>query len=262
MMIINDYVNRYPNKIQLIKDKKKLGAKGSFLELLQYSKAKYTMFADQDDYWLKDKISTTIAFIQENEIAELPVLVYTDLMVTDEHLNVISESFIRTEGINTFRNNLNNLLSENIANGCAIGINSKLREIVITKDLNLIRMHDWWLSLVASCFGRIIFINKPTIKYRQHASNEVGTINTNSLSYVMNRAGDLKKTSKAINDNYLQAEEFLKCYESELSSQQIDLLSRFIDLKGCGILTKLKVFNKYHLWRGSLLKSIGLLLLK
>ena len=260
--IIEKYVERFPKKIQLIKDSKKLGAKGNFLELLKYSKAEYTLFADQDDFWLKDKISTTIAYLQENETVSLPILVHTDLLVTDKDLNILSESFIATEQIRTYRSNLNNLLSENIATGCTIGINRSLREMVKYNNIDNIRMHDWWLVLIASCFGKIVFIDKPTIEYRQHSNNEVGAIKTSSISYVSDRTSNLNKTQNAVDSNYQQAEEFLKCYGSKLSSSQIDLLGHFIGLKGCGILTKLKVFNKYDLWRSSLLKSIGLLLLK
>ncbi len=260
--IIEKYLNDFPDKIRLIQDNKRLGTKGNFLELLKHSDAKYTMFADQDDYWLKDKISTTIAYLQNHEIDKLPLLVHTDLMVTDKDLNVVSESFVTTEQIKTYRSDLNNLLSENIATGCTIGINKMLREMVKYNDINNIRMHDWWLVLIASCFGKVVFINKPTIKYRQHGNNEVGSVETSSLKYVANRVGNSEKTSKSINDNYKQAEELLNCYKSKLSSQQLELLNHFIDTKGCGILTKLKVFNKYHLWRSSLLKSIGLLLLK
>jgi hypothetical protein len=35
-------------------------------------------------------------------------------------------------------------------------------------------MHDWWLSLVASCFGQLLFIDKSLVEYRQHDSNTLG----------------------------------------------------------------------------------------
>jgi hypothetical protein len=35
-------------------------------------------------------------------------------------------------------------------------------------------MHDWWLALVASSFGKIGFYNAPTVYYRQHNLNVLG----------------------------------------------------------------------------------------
>jgi hypothetical protein len=35
-------------------------------------------------------------------------------------------------------------------------------------------MHDWWLSLVTSCFGQLLFIDKSLVEYRQHDSNTLG----------------------------------------------------------------------------------------
>ena len=44
-------------------------------------------------------------------------------------------------------------------------------------------MHDWWMALIAACFGKIGFVRQATILYRQHRANEVGAKNARSLSY-------------------------------------------------------------------------------
>src|SRR5690606_31552998 len=35
-------------------------------------------------------------------------------------------------------------------------------------------MHDWWLSLVASAFGRLVFVPQALVEYRQHGRNTLG----------------------------------------------------------------------------------------
>jgi hypothetical protein len=35
-------------------------------------------------------------------------------------------------------------------------------------------MHDWWLALVASAFGRIGWLPQATVLYRQHSANVLG----------------------------------------------------------------------------------------
>ena len=36
-------------------------------------------------------------------------------------------------------------------------------------------LHDYWLALITSQSGKIEFLNEPTIKYRQHKDNKVGS---------------------------------------------------------------------------------------
>ena len=46
-----------PGKVLLFKNDVPSGsAKKNFMRLLQDSEAEYTMFADQDDYWLENKV--------------------------------------------------------------------------------------------------------------------------------------------------------------------------------------------------------------
>lgn len=35
-------------------------------------------------------------------------------------------------------------------------------------------MHDWWISLVASAFGKRAYIPQPLLDYRQHETNTIG----------------------------------------------------------------------------------------
>ena len=35
-------------------------------------------------------------------------------------------------------------------------------------------MHDWWLALIASRLGRVVYLDRPCISYRQHSNNVVG----------------------------------------------------------------------------------------
>jgi len=57
---------------------------------------------------------------------------------------------------------LNRLLAHNVVTGCTMLINRALLKLASPIPKEAI-MHDWWISLVASSFGKLIFLPKPTL---------------------------------------------------------------------------------------------------
>ena len=63
--VIKEYQLLRPEQIRLIQAEQPSGsAQNNFFQLLQYSSAEYTMFADQDDVWLPQKIQLTLDKMQ------------------------------------------------------------------------------------------------------------------------------------------------------------------------------------------------------
>ena len=52
-------------------------------------------------------------------------------------------------------------------------LNRRLADLVLPIPLEA-PMHDWWIALVAACFGVIGAVEKPTLFYRQHGLNDTG----------------------------------------------------------------------------------------
>ncbi len=178
LSIIDGFRAKFPGKIELLNNAgKNLGVVRNFATLLNQSAADYTMFCDQDDVWLPDKISTTIAEMRKMEKYfgnEMPVMIYTDLKIADENLAHIADSVWKYQKLNPHNGSrLNRLLLQNIPTGCTMMINRRLREIAAPIP-DEAAMHDWWISLVTAAFGKSFFISEPTAIYRQHKSNVVG----------------------------------------------------------------------------------------
>lgn len=174
--------------ITIIDSKENLGAKGSFGELLEYavqnSDADYFIFCDQDDVWEDDKIEKTLVKMQEmqSQYHDEALLVHTDLKVVDEKLNILDDSFLKYERIKSQVNSLNRLLMQNTITGCTVMINKKLAYLALSIPSDSI-MHDWWIGLIASKFGKIGYLDEATILYRQHGNNDTGS-KKNNLSYI------------------------------------------------------------------------------
>ena len=189
--ILNEYEKNYPNKVQIIEDGiGNLGSSKSFMKLLEYSSdCEYVMFCDQDDVWLPEKIEMSINKIKELEVESnknIPLLVFTDLTVVDEKLNIINKSYWNYQKlIPSITNDWKKLLSQNVITGCTIIMNKKAKEVCLPFTLEMM-IHDQWIGVNVSKYGKIGYLNEQTILYRQHGNNVEGAHNY-GIKYVLNK---------------------------------------------------------------------------
>jgi glycosyltransferase involved in cell wall biosynthesis len=182
--IIQSYTEKYPSQIILIEDEEKnLGAYQNFARLLQEASNNYIMFCDQDDVWLETKVADTLRAMVDNERGVTPLLVHTDLEVVDATLQRLHPSFVKKMRINVKRDRFNQLLMRNIATGCTMMINRPLLDLILPLPENGV-IHDWWIVLVASIYGHIIYLDKATILYRQHGNNTIGASQESGWEYI------------------------------------------------------------------------------
>ena len=264
--IIKDYVYKYPDKIILIEDEVKCGgAKENFFHLIKIVKEKwnfnYIMFADQDDVWLPEKIKIT--FIKMLEVEKkygkkMPILVHTDLKIVDENLNLLCDSFWKYQNLDPRIKKFNYLLVQNNVTGSTMMINNSLFQKIKYIPKNAI-MHDWWIALIASSFGKIKYINEPTLLYRQHSYNDTGASEWN-LKYILNKVKRLDGTVLSLKKAIKQAEEFAKLYYPELPQEYKNLLDVFISLPKVNFTKKIGWLIKYKFFRKGILRNLGLLL--
>ncbi len=231
---------------------------------IKQTDADYFMFCDQDDIWLDDKVEKTLLLMQseEKELSSKPLLIHTDLKVVDAHLHVMAPSFWSYEYINPSANTLNRLLLQNTVTGCTAMLNRKLAELSLPIHQSSI-MHDWWIALVASAFGKISYLNESTILYRQHENNDTGAKRF-SFKTLPRKIFTVFFTNnhylKYLNQNLKQAEAFLQTFEAELTSSQIEILRTFISLPKKSWFHKRRSIVKYRLFKNGMIRNTALLL--
>ncbi|HFI0143654.1 TPA: glycosyltransferase family 2 protein [Streptococcus suis] len=169
--ILQDFASQ-DSRIRLIdvEETKNLGVIKSFHRLVHYEQADYYFFSDQDDVWLPDKLAVSLQEAQSYP-TDQPLMVYMDLTVVDQDLQVMTESMIRSQSHHA-NTQLVQELTENTVTGGVAMINHSLASLW-TKTEDII-MHDWYLALLASAFGKLVFIDKAGELYRQHADNVLG----------------------------------------------------------------------------------------
>ena len=183
--IINHYVERNQGKIHKLSGiNSNVGPSSSFGLLIKYAiKEKialgvsrlYMMLCDQDDIWIEEKLKIQMLEMlnAERKSPDAPIMVHSDLKVVDQSKRVIAESFVEYQGLEVERNKFTNVVISNLVTGCTTLFNEELAQIALPIPDNAI-MHDWWLALTASAFGKVVFINIPLVEYRQHENNTIG----------------------------------------------------------------------------------------
>lgn len=202
--ILKRFAKENPGKLVLNENVLSSGsAKANFALLFQrasFLDYEYVLPADQDDVWLPDKLYKLSRIMDKAEKRfgkDVPILVHSDMMVVNDELEEISPSFFEYSGLNKHAR-IYELIVQNCVTGCACIINNALLKGVSNEllDDNVI-MHDHWLALYASVFGRVLFTNNVTALYRQHSKNSVGAKGVKNLPRLVKRFFNERSSYKA-----------------------------------------------------------------
>jgi len=258
--ILTKLAETYPDRIRVVQDDgKRLGVIGNFSRLMELSSSEYTMFSDQDDVWLADKIEISIKRMEELEKRygkETPILVHSDLMVVNDNLETVAESFWEYQLLDPNITSLNRLLIQNNITGCTMIINKALRDMSLPIPAGVV-MHDWWIALVAASIGVIAHLPQATMLYRQHGGNVEGAKEWNLLGLITAveriRVGkaDLLRTQR-------QALLFLERYKELLDRDVIKMLEIYANLERKSIVSKRFYFLKYRFFQKGFLRNMFL----
>lgn len=244
-----------------------LGAVGNFGELMRIAraeKADYVFFSDQDDVWASNKITGQLTYLMEMELRygqKTPILVYSDLEVVSERLERIHPSFMGYQGLaHESHDPLRVLLTQNFVTGCATAINRPLLELAIPLTADVI-MHDWWLALCAAACGQIGHLPNPTLRYRQHDSNQIGAqrfwamLNPLSLRTRRRWKEGGRQLFKSIGQAALLSERIVS-REVPCSVETLSLLKRFAACAQEGRLRRLWTVSQLGLRRQGMLRQL------
>jgi len=219
-------------------DDTRLGVIGNFHRLLQVTEKNgsepYIMLADQDDIWFADKVAVTLQEMQQTERwagRETPILVHTDLCVTNERLDILDPSFWHYQHLEPSHDDLRQLCMQNMVTGCTVMMNrALLRRALPIPDGVL--MHDWWLGLVAAAFGVIRFVPQATMFYRQHGNNDTGAKKF-GMTYVLQAFLRIRSSAefwRLLRRNQFQAELFVARFHGEMTPEEVEDLQRFANM--------------------------------
>lgn len=179
--ILNEYAKK-DSRIILYFQQQNLGYVKNFEFLLTKVESPIYMLSDQDDIWLSEKVEEEYKIL-EKENADL---VFCDLEVINNEKEILNKSFTRHKNlyrkIQKCQNSYKIEYLYNCITGCTIMCKSKFLKYILPLPNNTkYLIHDYWIGIVLSLKGKIKYIDKPYIKYRQHEQNQVGSKTVSNL---------------------------------------------------------------------------------
>lgn len=195
-----------------------IGPQLSFMHLLQNApECGYYAFADQDDYWLDDKLSCAVCHLQEKE--NTPALYFSQTQLVDEKLSPLESVVINP--LLTF----GEALVYKFIGGCTMVLNHKLRTAISDKLPAKMPMHDIWIYTFAMAINAFVYFDKtPHILYRQHGNNTVGQ----GQGFLYEWKQRYKRFLSKGGVRYTQALELFNCYKDIIPEKNLNVIKKFL----------------------------------
>lgn len=181
--IVEKFQREAPFPVHLHRHPANLGVTQNFAAALALCRGDLIALCDQDDFWLPDKLSACAEFLRTHPRC---FALFTDAMVVDDDLQAFATGSSLREHVGLSAETLSFLLDPSTSlrmltqgffvTGATLVVRQELLgyALPIPKPLPSLMIHDTWLAVVAAALGRLGFLDRPTILYRQHAQQQVG----------------------------------------------------------------------------------------
>lgn len=250
--LLHDYQERLGRHRMVVMRGPCQGFAKNFLSLIKNPSivADFYAFCDQDDVWFPDKLERSLRQAAGTP-PEVPFLFCSRTRLVNAQGEVIGYSplFNRKPGFH-------NALVQSLAGANTMLLNAAARDLLarIPDDARVVS-HDWLTYLLVSgCGGRVVYDAHPTIDYRQHGANVIGS-NVSLADRLQRIRKMLAGTFRDWNRDNLNALRHARhCFTPENRS----VLCRFILARRSRLPARLSLLRGAGLYRQTVLGNIGL----
>lgn len=213
--------------------------------------ADFYAYSDQDDIWDSDKLSRAVEWL-ETIPTDVPALycARTRLVDADNKTIGVSPLFSKPP---TFAN----ALVQSIAGGNTMVFNNAARELLCYVGENIpVVTHDWWAYIVVTgCGGKVFYDADPTLGYRQHASNLVGS-NASWIARLERIYMLYQGRLRDWNEGNIAALQLLR---DKLTPENQEKLQQFIEMREMSLIPRLLYLRRSGVYRQTIFDNFGLM---
>lgn len=183
--ILEAFKKKAPFKVSIHRNERNLGSTKNFEKCINLCTKDLIFLADQDDYWLENKLEIIEQEFKNNNKLNL---VFTDGLVVDKNLKPLGYTLYESLGFDHRKKKkidknreFDVLMFRDVITGCTMAFKKNAFEATIFPHGWI---HDAWIGLTVAALypGSIKYLDDPLIYYRQHGSNQVGALNWANVS--------------------------------------------------------------------------------
>lgn len=204
----------------------------------------YYAFADQDDYWMEDKLACAINAIRSYN--DIPCAYRGRSIISDGELNPSDSIFPKGLPISPTR-----ALFQNYCQGCTMVFNRRLRDLYVEHPIS-VSSHDVWLPLIALHTGIIVDDPHPHMFYRVHASN--ATAGKTFIQTLRKRIKVVKKQSDSVY-HYNYGKVLYNDYRELLNGESLKICQQMSEYD-MSLLTKIKLLLNPEVRGNTILRTL------
>jgi glycosyltransferase involved in cell wall biosynthesis len=228
------------------------GFAANFLSMLRREEiqATYFAFCDQDDIWVPQRLEAGVRWMEKLPV-ERPLLYCSSTSLIDAQGTSIGASPLFGKPP-CFKN----ALVQSIGGGNTMLLNEAARDLLKQTLIDTpIISHDWWAYiLVSGCGGAVAYNKEPTVHYRQHGKNIIGSNSERNRLLRFRRM--LHGTFREWNDANLKA---ISPFKMHLTQENLRTLELFEQCRKASLLTRLRLIRQSGVHRQTLADTLGLL---
>jgi glycosyltransferase involved in cell wall biosynthesis len=176
LAILESFAIRAPFPVRTWRNETRLGSTKNFEKAIGLCTGDLIATCDQDDVWLPDKLALSEAALAREP---RPGLVFTDAEVVDEELRSMGHHMwdaIHFGQMARWRvrsgHEFEVLLRQWLVTGATMMFRAEYRSSILPIPEKWV--HDGWIAFIIGAMSPIAMVERPTVKYRQHARQQIG----------------------------------------------------------------------------------------
>ncbi len=210
----------------------------------------YYALSDQDDVWDADKLSRARKALRDTPGGE-PLVYCSRTRLIDEHGAALRLSL-------NYRRppHFRNALAQSLASGNTMVLNEPTRQLLMRVGADVgAPAHDWWIYLLVTAVGgRMLYDQTPTVSYRMHGRNLIGS-NSSAAAQIRRAAMLWQGRYKGWAEMNVAA---LERIESEMTTENRKTFDLFRRSRKQSLVPRISGLIRSGIYRQTILGDIGL----